>query len=175
MLKIISMAKSKTIKTVAKPKFSGIDKILETAGWFSFAALGLITLFSYFRLPEVIPVHFNIVGHADRYGNKAMLFAVFAAAAFIFLGITLSVKYLFNPAKSIEVPNRNFDFAIRIVRFLKLMVMFGFIYIVVITNLIVDGITNGLGSLFLPLVMISLLFPIAFFFKKTMSPRHKRK
>jgi uncharacterized membrane protein len=169
------MAKAKITKTTAtKSGLSGMDKFLESAGWFAFIALGLITVFTYFRVPDVIPVHFNVIGHADRYGNKVMLFAVFAVAAFIFMGITLCVKYVFNPAKGTVAPSKNFDFAIRIVRFLKLIVMLAFIYIIIVTNLVVDGLSKGLGSLFLPLFMISLLFPIAFFFKKTMSPRHKR-
>jgi uncharacterized membrane protein len=171
----MTMAKSKITKnTPPKSGFSRTDKILDSAGWFCFIALGLITGFSYFRLPDIIPVHFNALGHPDRYGNKAMLFAVFGVAAFIFLGITLCIKYVFNPSRSTVTPNKNFDFAIRIVRFLRLMVILTFNYMIIVTNLVVDGISKGLGSLFLPLFMISLLFPIAFFFKKTMSPRNKR-
>lgn len=168
------MAKIKSSKSSAKPKFSRVDKILDSAGWFSLIALGLITVFTYVRSTDIIPLHYNVVGHADGFGKKIMIFAVLAIAAAIFLCITLSIKFVFDPSKATIVPNKNFDFAIRTIRFIRLVAMLGFIYILVVTNLVVDGHVKGLGSLFLPIVMVSLLFPIAFYFKRTLSPRNKR-
>lgn len=163
------MAKSSTSKKInPKSGFSKIDKMLDTAGWFGLATLVIITVFTYFRVPDTIPVHFNIVGRPNGFGNKLFLFAVLGIACFIFFSITLTIKYVFASPKATAIPNKNLDFAIRIVRFLKLMVMIGFIYIMVITNLIVDHVTDGLGSFFLPAVVITLLFPVAYFFKKTM-------
>lgn len=167
------MAKNKSTKPSTKTKFSSVDKMLDTAGWFGLIALGLITGFTYFRSPDIIPLHFNVVGHADGFGKKIMIFAVFAIAAAIFMCITLSIKFVFNPSKATLVPNKNFDFAIRTIRFIRLIAMIGFIYILVVTNLVVDGHVKGLGSLFLPIVMVSLLFPIAFYFKRTLSPRNR--
>ncbi|MBE9464538.1 DUF1648 domain-containing protein [Dyadobacter subterraneus] len=169
------MAKSKTTKNVAKSGLSSIDKILETAGWFSLIALGLLTIFTYFRSPDIIPLHFNALGHVDGHGKKAMIFAVFAIAAAIFLSITFSIKYVFSPPNAGALPNKNLDFAIRIIHFVKLFVMLEFIYILVMTNLIVDGLAKELGSMFLPIVMISLLFPIAYYFKRTFSSRIRKK
>lgn len=170
-----TMAKLKTLKTATATGFSRNDKILETAGWFALATLVLVTVFSYFRLPDIIPVHFNLMGKPDRFGNKAMLFAVLAIAATIFLAITALIKYVFNAPRATVVPDKNLELAIGIIKFLKLMVMIGFIYIMVITNLIVDKITDGLGSFFLPATLLTMVFPIAFFFKRTMRQKLLKK
>ncbi|MDQ6476933.1 DUF1648 domain-containing protein [Dyadobacter sp. LHD-138] len=170
------MAKSQINKKPAsRSGLSKTDRILDTAGWFALASLGLLTVFTYFHVQDIIPLHFNVMGRPDRFGSKIMIFPVFAIACFIFFAITLSVKYVFNPAKAAAVPNKNFDFAIRIVRFLKLIVMIGFIYILVMTNLIADHLASGLGSFFLAAVFISLLFPVAFFFKKTLREKLMKK
>lgn len=170
------MAKSQINKKPAsRSGLAKTDRILDTAGWFALVSLGLVTVFTYFHVQDIIPIHFNFVGRPDRFGSKIMVFPVFAVACFIFFAITLSVKYIFNPAKAAGIPNKNFDFAIRIVRFLKLVVMIGFIYILVVTNLIADHLANGLGSFFLPAVVITLLFPVVYFFKKTMREKMMKK
>jgi len=170
------MAKSPISKKInSKSGYSKVDKMLDTAGWFGLATLVILTVFTYFRVPDTIPLHFNITGRPNGFGNKIFLFAVLAIACFIFFSITLSVKYIFASPKVNAIPNKNLDFAIRIVRFLKLVVMIGFIYIIVVTNLIVDHVTDGLGSFFLPAVVISLLFPVAYFFKKTVREKMMKK
>lgn len=170
------MAKTNHSKnTKSKSGFSKIDKMLDTAGWFALATLVILTVFTYFRVPDIIPVHFNVLGRPNGFGNKLFLFAMLGIASFIFFSITLSVKYIFAPPQANLVPNKNFDFAIRIVRFLKLTVMIGFIYIIVITNLIVDRVATGLGSFFLPAVIIALLFPVAYFFKRTLRQKMMNK
>jgi magnesium-transporting ATPase (P-type) len=170
------MAKSQINKKPAsKPGFSKTDKILDTAGWFALATLVLVTVFTYFHVQDIIPVHFNAMGRPDGFGNKIMLFAVLGIACLIFFSITLSVKYVFNPVQATAVPNKKLNFAIRIVRFLKLIVTIGFIYIMVMTNLISDRLASGLGSFFLPAVVISLLFPVAYFFKKTLREKMMKK
>ncbi len=38
------------------------------------AATFIVALYFYGRLPDIIPIHFNMVGTADRFGSKSLLF-----------------------------------------------------------------------------------------------------
>jgi uncharacterized membrane protein len=47
-----------------------LDKILESTGKLLIIIIWGLTLFVIFKLPAVIPTHFNALGQPDDYGNK---------------------------------------------------------------------------------------------------------
>lgn len=47
----------------------------------------------YFKLPSVIPTHFDFIGNADGFGDRLSVFAIPAVALLLFAGLTVLQKY----------------------------------------------------------------------------------
>ena len=132
------------------------DKFLE---WISALALAAVwkTAFIYFpRLPEEIPVHFDLNGHADGYSSKYFIFMLPFIAALIFLLLSYLSRHPENisyPVK-IEADNaeRQYRIAVRFLRILKLniSVVFMLIIFAVIQTIFmkIQGPENGYYRLF---------------------------
>jgi uncharacterized membrane protein len=142
---------------------STLDKRIELLSKIFVAALWMITLFAFYHLPKIIPTHFNSKGQVDDYGNKLSILILPIIATVIYLGLTLLNKYphLFNYATIITAENahRQYTFATRMLRYLKLAILIIFSGIVLLTYLTSKGITNGLGGWFLPLCLLLVFVP----------------
>jgi uncharacterized membrane protein len=122
-----------------------------------------LTLYTIFKLPTTIPIHFNSSGQADNYGNKLTLLILPILATVIYFGLTQLNKYphIFNYMTKITEDNaqKQYTIATRMLRFLKLSILVIFSLIILFTYLTTIGVTNGLGSWFLPLTFGLLLIP----------------
>jgi len=148
-------------RPVIKLQLSFWDKVVETAGWVVLVLLWLITIFSWFNLPEVIPTHFNAAGVVDGHGSKGALLVLPVIGTFLFGLITLLIPYphIFNYLVKITNENaeRQYILATRMMRYLKLGILLIFLAISVSTFIVGMGKVSGLGVWFLP-VMLSLIF-----------------
>ncbi|NNK18988.1 MAG: DUF1648 domain-containing protein, partial [Maribacter sp.] len=133
------------------------DKIIEIVGWIGVCGIWVLTLITYSKLPETIPIHYNASGEVDGYGDKTNILALPVIATVLFLGLTVLNKFphLFNYPFSITENNalKHYSSATRMIRLLKfaIVVVFGLIIFKTIQN--VNGTTDGLGSWFLPLTL----------------------
>ncbi len=148
------------------------DKAVETLGWIFLAILWGITLFSYFAMPETVPIHFNASGEADNYGNKATLLILPIIGTVLFVGMTKLNKYphIFNYLTEINEANalKQYTNATRMIRYLKLAIAIIFTAIILMMYLNVSGKADGLGTWFLP-VMLGLIFiPMTYFLIKSL-------
>lgn len=151
------------------------DKAFEILGWISIVAIWVITIKSYPKLPDTIPIHFNGLGQADGFGGKGNILALPLIATILFFGMTILNKFphVFNYPTNITADNalRQYTNATRMIRYLKLniVVIFGLIVWETIRN--ANGQTNGLGFWFLPLTLGLVFIPLTYFLIKSIKTK----
>ena len=143
------------------------DRITETAGWLCLAALWAMTLYAYGNLPETIPTHFGPGGAADDYGSKMTLFFLPVIGTICFIGLTVLNNYphIFNYPADIRPENAlsQYTNATRMIRFMKFSVTFIMLVTVfMIYNAVITG-SGRLGSAFVPILVVVLVIPLAYF------------
>lgn len=147
-----------------KLTLSPLDNKLELTGKIFLVVMWSLTLYTFFKLPAIIPTHFNASGQADDHGNKLTLFILPVLATIIYFGLTQLNKYphIFNYTTKITEDNaqKQYTIATRMLRFLKLAILVIFSLIILFTYLTAAGVTNGLGFWFLPFAFLLLLIPV---------------
>jgi len=146
-----------------KLTLSQLDKKLELTGKIFLVVMWGLTFYTFIKLPETIPTHFNVSGQADDYGNKLTILILPILATVIYFGLTELNKYphIFNYMTKITEDNaqKQYTIATRMLRFLKLTILLIFSLIILFTYLTTIGVANGLGFWFLPLILGLLLIP----------------
>ena len=150
-----------------KIKLTIFDKILEFSCYFLLLSIWISAIFSYFKLPDIIPVHYDGSGLVTDHGNKIMIFILPVVATIIFIGLSFLIKrpHILNYPKTITQENfkQQYTFATIMLRFMKFAVLLIFLLIILLTYFTAIGIIKGLGSWFLPFVLsLMLIAPIYF-------------
>ena len=158
-----------------KLQLNQTDKILEVVGWVSVFGIWALPLINYFDLPEIIPIHFNGAGKADRFGNKTHIFVLPIISTLLFIGLTTLNKHphIFNYPSQITKENavHQYTNATRMIRVLKLVIVVLFGLIVFRKIQIVNGHADGLGTWFLPLTMGMIFIPMLYFLIKSLKKK----
>lgn len=108
-------------------------------------------------------MHYDLDGKVDIIGGKENIFALPIVATILFWGLTILNRYPhhFNCLNKITEENahRQYSIATKMIRFLKLIVViiFGLIEWKTIQN--AQGIADGLGMWFLPMILGKFLYP----------------
>jgi uncharacterized membrane protein len=151
------------------------DRMLEMAGWVVLGVLWLLSIWSFFNLPDTIPIHFNASGQADGYGEKDTIFFLPAIATIISIGITILSRYphLFNFPFELTPENteRQYSNALKMVRFMKISLALIFTIIVFGMTQSAQGKSDGLGFWFLPFSLALTLIPMVYFIVKSYKMR----
>jgi uncharacterized membrane protein len=146
-----------------KLTLSKLDNKLELTSRILFVVMWGLTLYTFLKLPTIIPTHFNASGQADDYGNKLSLLILPVLASVIYFGLTQLNKYphIFNYLAKITQDNaqKQYTIATRMLRFLKLVILLIFSLLILFIYLTTIGVTNGLGFWFLPLTFGLLFIP----------------
>jgi len=123
----------------------------------------VLTVYIFLKLPSTIPTHFNFSGQVDDYGNKHSFLILPILATIIYFGLTQLSKYpqIFNYLTKItdENASKQYTDSTRLLRFLKVIIVLTFSLIILFTYLTTIGVTNGLGSWFLPMMFGLFLIP----------------
>ena len=146
---------------------SPTDKLVEVFGYILLVLLWVYTLLHYRGLPDTIPVHYGLAGEPDRYGGKGNLLGLPVVTTVLFAGLTILNRFphLFNYPSDISEENafKLYTGATRLIRYLKLMIVIIFGFIIVQTVRVSEGLTSGLGLWFLLIVLMAfIVFPIIF-------------
>jgi uncharacterized membrane protein len=146
------------------------DKILEIVGWISVIFIWALTILKYPSLPESIPTHFNASGQVDDYGGRGTILFLPVLGTILFGGLTILNKYphIFNYPVPVTEENaeRQYRNAIRLIRYIKLILVLTFLAIEFMTIQTAAGKSTGLATWFLPAMLVVLFVPIAFFIFK---------
>jgi len=154
-------------KPKIKLKLGAADIFLEMLGSLAIVALWGLVISNYSSLPDSIPTHFNAAGSPDEFGGKATLFILPITSTLTFFGLTFLNMFpeIFNYPVEITGENAPAQYrnTTRMMRYLKmiLVVIFGFI---VFKNIqVAHGIQEGLGNWFLPIATVFLFLPLVYF------------
>lgn len=147
-----------------KIKPTAAERNLDLVAVFLYVAMWLLTAYAFRNSPEIIPTHFNASGTPDDYGDKFSLWLLPFIASVIYFGISLLNKYphFFNYTGNIAPENAETKYrqANRMLRYLKIGVLFIFTLLILGTYLTSAGVINNLGKWFLPFVLILMLLPV---------------
>jgi uncharacterized membrane protein len=144
-----------------------IDLTIDVLTWFLLLLLCTYTIVVYSTLPSTIPIHFNSIGKADGFGNKAILFITPIIAMFLILLLSLvsKIPHQFNYPVKITPENalKQYELATKLIRNLKLIIVLIFCQATVSTIWTAQGKKDGLGMWFLPL-SIGIIFTFIILF-----------
>ncbi|WP_181368960.1 DUF1648 domain-containing protein [Flavobacterium pallidum] len=122
---------------MANPKIkillTPFDKAIESLCWLLIISIWILVFVNYPKLPDIIPIHFDLSGNADGFGAKENLFALPIVITILAIGLSFLNKFphIFNYMAAITPGNaiRQYTLATRFIRFLKLgtVIIFGMI------------------------------------------------
>lgn len=141
------------------------DKVLEIAAWVMLIVLIGFTIYAYMNMPDTVPVHFNIKGDPDRYGDKSSIFllcgiAVILVALFMYLIKSPQNYSKYNYPIKVTPENKAKVYALsaRLMRVIMVNILIMFLFIMVEIFLIATGRIESIG---IWSVILMLLLPIA--------------
>ena len=162
-------------RPIIKLEFTSVDKLFELVGWLLIVAVWWLAIKNYSNLPDTIPTHYNGAGQADGFGGKTTIFTLPLTATLLFIGLTVLNKFphVFNYPTNITQANafRQYTNATRLIRYLKLILVFIFGFITFKTIQNTKGEVDGLGVWFLPLTMGLIFIPLICFIVKSMKTK----
>jgi uncharacterized membrane protein len=145
-------------------KLSKLDKSLELLSTIVLVVMSCLAVFVYLKSPDIIPSHFNASGKPDDFSDKSVIFILLFIGILTYFGFNQLVKFphIFNFPVSTTKGNaeRQYELAIRMIRFLQLAILITFTVIILMTYLTNIGISDGLGTWFLPLFLFVINIPI---------------
>jgi len=148
------------------------DKLFDNIAWVLLVILWVASIYNVFTLPQIIPIHFNGSGEADRFGDKTTLLLLPVLGSVILLGLTKINHYpqIFNFPVTVTSDNasRQYPLAQRMIRFLKLSIVLIFLLINLFTTLTVKGMAQGLASWLLPVILVLVFIPTLWFTIKSL-------
>jgi uncharacterized membrane protein len=151
------------------------DKSVEIIGWLLIFAIWGLTILNYQNLPDTIPIHYNVAGVADGFGDKWMIFTLPIVATVLFVGLTILNKFphILNYPTEITADNalRQYTNVTRLIRYLKVIIVVIFGLITFLTIRHANGQTDGLGIWFLPLTMGLIFMPLIYFSIKSIKTK----
>jgi uncharacterized membrane protein len=151
------------------------DKLVDLLGWLILLALWGLTISHFSTLPDTIPTHFNASGEADGFGSKASIIGLPVIATLLFVGLTVLNRYphIFNYPTAITEDNalRLYTLAMRMLRYLKLVLVLVFGGIEFMTIQHATRKAAGLGAWFLPLTLVLIFIPLIYFVIKSIKEK----
>ncbi len=151
-----------------QPPVSNTDRLLEAAGWGMLCGLWILVIFSYSHLPNSIPIHFNLKGEPDSYGEKLAIFILPVISTILFGGLTLLNRYphLFNYPATINETNapKHYGNAVRMLRVIKLAIVIIFFTVAKHTVAVATGQDNFWMSPWTFIISLALLLVPVFYF-----------
>ncbi|NQZ45557.1 MAG: DUF1648 domain-containing protein [Flavobacteriaceae bacterium] len=153
-------------------KPTATDRKLRFFGWVLVATNFVIVMAAYVRLPDTVPIHFNIKGEADGYGSRSTLLLLpminLLTYAIMVLVATKVPPWNYNYPTKVTERNAPLLYAMsfRMMAWLNIGVALLFTVIsiqVIIKAMDYDG--WGIGWLFIPMVVLIITVPLWYTYK----------
>jgi len=158
-----------------KLKLTILDYLIEILGLLLFFSTWIFIISIYKSLPDIIPIHYNALGTADNFGKKWMILSLPIVSTVLFIGLTL-LNYFpesFNYPTKINEDNAliQYTYATRLIRYLKLVIVFIFGILLYQTTRYPLNQNDGLGIWFLPMFLGLIFIPLIFYVLKSVKPK----
>lgn len=148
------------------PETTITDKLLDISAWLFILVLWIFTLLNYQGLPETIPIHYNAAGKPDGFGDRSSILVLPVIATIVIIALTIlnNFPHLFNYPIRITEKNARIQYtnATRMMRYLKIVLVFIFGIIVFNTVYNAKHGTEGLGTWFLPVTLVLIFLPLIY-------------
>jgi len=142
-----------------KIEISMADKLIEAVSVIILLIIFFLPQYYYNDLPAKIPIHFNISGQPNNYAGKVLIWLLPFISLIFYLGFIIlkRMPHILNyPAHSKLDKNKEQNkISIRILRYLLLVVLASFLYLVYGTINVALQQWEGIGSM--PVIIIVLL------------------
>ncbi len=153
-----------------KVALTTFDKSVEAIAIVLLVTMWLAAIYGYIQAPDIVPIHFNGSGEPDGFGSKATIFLMPAIGSALYALITFINQYpqIFNYPVTITDENRqrNYQYATRMLRILKLCLLLIFNYSVIEIYLASVHKTEGLGRWTLFIIIFLVNVPLIYFIVK---------
>ena len=147
------------------------DRILEVIGALVLVLFWGYTMYHYKELPEIIPTRFGAEGKPDGFGAKWTIFSLPAVTSILYIGLTITMRYPHHFNYLVTIPQENaakqYTLVTRLLRILKLAVLFIFFLLDFQTIQIALGQPDIFGRWFLLVVFAMLFVPLFYFLIQT--------
>ena len=154
------------------------DRKILRVGWITVALNFLLVAIFYFDLPQTIPIHFNLKGEADGFGNRTTIWALPILSVLLYYGmyqITTRMKpWNYNYPLKVNTLNapKLYSMSIRMVVWINLGISLLFFLISLHTILLVNEVkVIDLGWFILFCTILITLFPFYIIFKMFKLPK----
>lgn len=160
--------KRKNKQPVLSIPLTPAEMVLETVAVIGILFTIFISVNAWPTLPDLIPCHFGFSGIADAWGKKWIIWLFPGVNVIFYMVLTDLSRYphLFNYPFLITEKNakQQYQLARSLVCWLKVLVVWIFAFIEWKTILTTLGKAEGLGTMFLPAIIISLFGPVVIYF-----------
>lgn len=159
-------------RPILKIPYSIIEKIMECIS----AIIILINvgmLLKYYKiLPTTIPTHFNVMGVADKMGNKSSIFIIPSITFVLYFFLTVLSRFpdIYNYLTHITYENAEYQYrcARQFLIILKTEIMIFFTFIEWRTIELVLGKVNGLGLWIIIIFLIFIVGTLIIYVRKSL-------
>ena len=148
------------------------DLLLLKIGWGLVAFNFLLILAFYFYLPNTIPVHFDLKGEPDGFGDKSGIWLLPIINLALFYGLTLLIKKIkpwhFNYPVDVTIGNAPVIYRLNLKMLTQLNLVITLIFVLLSLETIriaFDFLTSGLMYMLLILILFSIALPFYYIFK----------
>lgn len=147
---------------------SPFDFLISITGWLALIATWVLIAIYYNKLPDTVPVHFDSSGEPDRFGGRLSIFIspVVSTILFVLLTILGTSRLFLQFSSSGTGPGRQ-TLGARLMLYMKAMIAIIFFLATFQTIQVALNKISGLGSWFLPVILILVLIPLVDFIWKS--------
>jgi hypothetical protein len=144
-----------------KPSLSILDYVLEFFALL-FVLVSIVLFVIYWnKLPEIVPIHYNIYGVADRFGSKTTLIVFPIISILTYIGLTFLNRYphIFNYPTIITENNRLilYKAATQMIRWIKLFICLLFTDILWHGTRLINNFEYKLDNVFLFIIIAGIV------------------
>lgn len=151
-----------------KSKFTIIDFIIEAFALAALISIWTFAIYTYPKLPDIIPAHINYNGLADEYRSKIYFFIIPVMAILIYALLTFLNRdriLLRSPERIIgNDPEKTYKMTRKFVRILKFSILLLFAFFIYEIALIANQIIILPAYWWWLVPLILIVIPIAIFF-----------
>lgn len=150
-------------------KHNKLDTIAEVFCMILLIVITLYTIYMYIQLPEKIPIHYNVAGVIDRYGNKIEIFILLIVTWIMYIGLSLvtRVPQFWNTGVSVTAENKDRVYRIlkNMLKIIKMEIIVIFCYLIYNTTTLYN-LPKWFVSVFLVLLFLTMLISFIILIKK---------
>jgi len=144
-----------------KPKTTIFEYLIEYLSIVLVLGLCIAPIYIYNGLPELIPTHYNLLGQPDAFNPRWSIFILPTLALLLFIGMSKLQKFPHIYNYPVEVNESNaehlYSIGVRLIRFIKLIVILTFSYITYSSIRVATGHGKGLNIWILMIFILSIV------------------